>query len=79
MKKYNLVCSKTFVSKKGVTFLRIDFCDNDGVYSFLTDQVDGFASVLLGLAYLSEFKANVFFYYGRDGQRRCIITACEVK
>lgn len=79
MKKYNLVCATTFVSKKGVNFLRIDFCDNDGCYSFLTDKVTGPAAKLLGRDYLSEFLAEVFFYYGQDGHRRCIITACEVK
>lgn len=79
MKKYNLVRARVFESKKGVTFLRVDFCDQESVYTFITDKVDGCCNKLIAGHYLSEFTAEVFFYYGKDGQRRCIITACEVK
>lgn len=78
MKKYNFVCGEKFTSKKGVDFLKIEFCDKEGVYTFVTDKVDGIYSDLLGKPYLYEFLADCFFYYSNN-QRKVLITACEVK
>ena len=80
MKKYNFVCCDTFTSKKGEKFFKICFCDVEGVYTFFSSDFDSpVFEELYGESYLKEFDATVFFYYGKDGQRRCIITACEVK
>lgn len=78
MKKYNLVCTEKFTSKKNVEYLKVCFCDNKGVYTYITDQLDGCSSALVGKPYLTEFGADCYFYFS-NGQQRVIITGIEVK